>query len=121
VHGADVVLLAIAGVVAGVAGSVAGLASLVSYPALLAVGLPALTANVTNTVALVFNGIGSVLGSRPELAGQGAWIRRIAPAAGGRRRGRRGIAVMHARRGFREGRPDPARAGIVGDPAAAQP
>ena len=41
------VLLLVAGVVAGVAGSVAGLASLVSYPALLAVGLPALTANVT--------------------------------------------------------------------------
>ena len=45
---------------AGVAGSVAGLASLVSYPALLAVGLPALTANVTNTVALVLYSVGAV-------------------------------------------------------------
>jgi uncharacterized membrane protein YfcA len=36
---------------------------------------------VTNTVALVFNGIGSVWGSRPELAGQGASIKRTLPAA----------------------------------------
>jgi uncharacterized membrane protein YfcA len=73
--------LAAAGVLGGLTGSVAGLASVATYPALLAVGLPPVTANVTNTVALVFNGIGSVWGSRPELAGQGPWIRRIAPAA----------------------------------------
>ena len=40
-----------------------------------------MAANVTNTVALVFNGIGSVWGSRPELAGQGEWIKRIVAAA----------------------------------------
>src|SRR5215218_2704976 len=70
-----------AGIAGGLTGSIAGLASVATYPALLVVGLPPVTANVTNTVALVFNGIGSVLGSRPELAGQGAWIRRIIPAA----------------------------------------
>jgi uncharacterized protein len=74
-------LLAAAGVLGGLTGSIAGLASVATYPALLLVGLPPVTANVTNTVALVFNGIGSVLGSRPELAGQGAWLKRIAPAA----------------------------------------
>lgn len=58
-----------------------GLASVATYPALLLVGLPPVTANVTNTVALVFSGIGSVWGSRPELAGQQAWIKRIAGAA----------------------------------------
>jgi uncharacterized membrane protein YfcA len=73
--------LAAAGVLGGLTGSIAGLASVATYPALLAIGLPPVTANVTNTVALVFNGIGSVWGSRPELAGQWAWIRRIAPAA----------------------------------------
>ena len=40
-----------------------------------------MTANVTNTVALVFNGIGSVWGSRPELTGQGPWLKRILPVA----------------------------------------
>jgi uncharacterized protein len=77
VDGAEVVLLLAAGVVAGVAGSVAGLASLVSYPALLAVGLPALTANVTNTVALVLYTVSAAAFSRPELAGQSGRLRRL--------------------------------------------
>jgi uncharacterized protein len=68
---ADAALLLVAGVLAGLAGTVAGLASLVSYPALLAVGLPPLAANVTNTVALVSTGIGAAASSRPELLGQG--------------------------------------------------
>jgi uncharacterized membrane protein YfcA len=63
-------LLVLAGTAAGLVGSIAGLASLFSYPALLATGLPPLTANVTNTVALVLGGVGSVSASRPELAGQ---------------------------------------------------
>lgn len=75
---ADLALLLVAGVGAGVIGSTAGLASLVSYPALLAVGLPPLTANVTNTVALVASGVGSMLGSRPELRGQGGQVRTLA-------------------------------------------
>jgi uncharacterized protein len=78
-------ILFVAGILGGLAGSIAGLASLATYPALLAVGLPPVAANVTNTVALVFNGIGSVWGSRPELKGQGAWLKRIIPltAVGG--------------------------------------
>jgi uncharacterized membrane protein YfcA len=71
-------LLVPAGVVAGITGSVAGLASLVSYPALLALGLPPVIANVSNTVALVFGGIGAVSVSRVELAGQ---ARRMVPLA----------------------------------------
>jgi uncharacterized protein len=78
---ADVALLFAAGVVGGLTGSVAGLASVATYPALLAVGLPPVTANVTNTVALVFNGIGSVWASRPELSGLGGWLKRILPVA----------------------------------------
>lgn len=77
----DFGLLLVAGVLGGLTGSIAGLASVATYPALLLVGLPPVTANVTNTVALVFNGVGSVLGSRPELRGQGGWLRRILPAA----------------------------------------
>ena len=74
-------LLALAGAVGGLAGSIAGLASLVSYPALLAVGLPPVTANVTNTVALVFSSVGSVSGSQPELKGQGARLLPLGIAA----------------------------------------
>ena len=71
----------LAGVGAGLVGSVAGLASLISYPALLATGLPPVTANVTNTVALVLNGVGSVSASGPELRGQGRRLLRLAGGA----------------------------------------
>jgi uncharacterized membrane protein YfcA len=70
-------LLVLAGVGAGLTGSVAGLASLVSYPALLAAGLPPITANVTNTVALLGSTVGAAAGSRPELAGQRARLLRL--------------------------------------------
>ena len=49
---AQVALLAGAALVAGAVNAVAGGGSLISFPALLAVGYPALTANVTNSVAL---------------------------------------------------------------------
>jgi uncharacterized protein len=81
VSAGDLVLLVCAGVGAGLAGSIAGLASLVSYPALLAVGLAPVAANVTNTVGLVFSTFGSVLGSRTELRGQGPHVRTLAVAA----------------------------------------
>lgn len=74
-------LLFAAGILGGLTGSIAGLASVATYPALLLAGLPPVTANVTNTVALVFNGVGSALGSRPELRGQGRWILRTLPVA----------------------------------------
>jgi uncharacterized protein len=73
----DVLWLFAAGVLAGIVSVVASLASLVSYPALLAVGLSPLAANVTNTAALVFVGFGSAAGSRPELAGQRSRLWRL--------------------------------------------
>ena len=79
--GLELLLLVCAGLGAGLAGSIAGLASLVSYPALLAVGLGPVTANVTNTVALVFSSLGSTLGSRTELQGQAMRVRELAIAA----------------------------------------
>jgi hypothetical protein len=60
-----------AGILAGITGSVAGLASLVSYPALLAVGIPPVFANVTNTTALIFSAVGSGASSKRELHGHG--------------------------------------------------
>ena len=77
----EALVLVVAGFLAGLAGSIAGLASIVSYPALLAVGLPPVAANVTNSVALVCISLGSITGSRRELVGQGPRIRRLAPWA----------------------------------------
>ncbi|WP_433824776.1 sulfite exporter TauE/SafE family protein [Actinoplanes sp. CA-015351] len=78
-------LLFLGGIGSGLTGSMAGLASLVSYPALLAVGIPPIAANVTNTVALLSSAVGSAAGSRRELRGQGRRILRhgVVAVAGG--------------------------------------
>ncbi|MCU1396023.1 MAG: putative permease [Ilumatobacteraceae bacterium] len=73
-------MLVLAGIGAGLTGSIAGLASVISYPALLAFGLPPVTANVSNSVALLFSTGGSIAGSRPDLVGQGNRVRQLAVA-----------------------------------------
>src|SRR3954447_1167856 len=74
-----------AGVAAGVVGTAGGITSSVSYPVLLAVGLPALPANIANNVALVACWPGSALASQPELRGRGSWLWRwsLVAVAGG--------------------------------------
>ena len=69
--------LVLAGIGAGLTGSVAGLASVISFPALLAVGLPPVTANVTNTVALFGVTGGTIAGSQRELRGQGRRVLKL--------------------------------------------
>ena len=66
----ELLLLAAAGVVAGAASAMAGGASLLTFPVLLALGLPPLDANVTNTTGLVPTAVGAALASREELEGQ---------------------------------------------------
>ena len=73
------------GVAGGIVSILVSLASLVTYPALLAMGLPPVAANVTNTVSLVFNAGGAAIGAKGELEGQRPTIARLAivAAAGG--------------------------------------
>jgi uncharacterized membrane protein YfcA len=59
-----------AGGVAGMVNTIVGSGSLVTFPTLLAVGYPSVTANVSNTVGLVFGGVSGVIGYRRELEGQ---------------------------------------------------
>ena len=73
----EVLVLLAAGTLGGIFSTVVSIASLVSYPVLLALGVPPLSANMTNTVSLVLTGAGSVAGSRPELAGQGRRVLRL--------------------------------------------
>ena len=75
--GSEVLVLLAAGTVGGIFSTVVSIASLVSYPVLLALGVPPLSANMTNTVSLVLTGAGSAVGSRPELAGQGERVLRL--------------------------------------------
>lgn len=65
-----IALLAVGAALAGAVNAVAGGGSLISFPALLAVGYPALTANITNTVALTPGYVGGTIGYRHELTGQ---------------------------------------------------
>jgi uncharacterized protein len=64
---AEVALLLGAGAAAGTVNAVAGGGSLVTFPALLAVGLPAKVANVSNSVAVCPGYLASVYGSRHDL------------------------------------------------------
>jgi uncharacterized membrane protein YfcA len=73
----EVLALLAAGTLGGIFSTVVSIASLVTYPVLLALGVPPLSANMTNTVSLVLTGAGSVASSRPELAGQGRRVLRL--------------------------------------------
>lgn len=55
--------LFLAGIGAGLMGYLVGLASLVSYPVMVALGIPPVLANTSNTVGLLGAGIGSVASS----------------------------------------------------------
>lgn len=74
-------VLAVAGVIAGIVGTAGGITSLVSYPALLAVGVPPLAASIANIVALVSCWPGSALSSRTELEGRAGWLWRWVPVS----------------------------------------
>lgn len=67
---ADIVLLVVAGLAAGAVNAVAGGGSLISFPALLAAGLPSVAANVTNAVAVLPGYLGGTIAYRRELEGQ---------------------------------------------------
>ncbi len=69
------------GFAAGTMNAVVGAGSLVSFPALLAAGVPALTANVTNTVGLLPGSLAAVHGYRAELAGRRSTLVRLSTAA----------------------------------------
>lgn len=64
----DAGLLLAAGFAAGVVNALAGGGSLITFPTLVAIGLPPVAANVTNSVAVTPGYLGSVAGSRADLA-----------------------------------------------------
>jgi uncharacterized protein len=66
----QVALLAVAGFFAGALNAAAGGGSLISFPALILVGYPSLTANVTNNVAVAPGYVTGATGYRHELRGQ---------------------------------------------------
>ncbi len=67
----DVLLVLAAGLGAGVLSSTVGVASLLSFPVLVALGLPPVVANVSNTLGMIPGGVGGVVGYRQEVAEAG--------------------------------------------------
>ncbi len=74
-----------AALAAGAINAVAGGGTLVSFPTLVAIGVPAVASNVTNTVALLPGYVGGSWAQREELRPQlsGARVLGVAGAAGG--------------------------------------
>jgi uncharacterized membrane protein YfcA len=75
----ELALLALAALVAGAVNALAGGGSILTFPALVAAGMPPLAANVTNSVALLPGYVGGVIGQRADLVGQRARMMRLLP------------------------------------------
>jgi uncharacterized protein len=73
----ELIAVAAAGVAAGAANSIAGGGALITFPTMVALGLPPLTANVTNTVGIVPASVGGALGYSDLLREQGARFTRL--------------------------------------------
>ncbi|MFE7564361.1 sulfite exporter TauE/SafE family protein [Kitasatospora sp. NPDC057500] len=71
----------VAGVGAGMINVIVGSGTLITFPVLLAVGLPPVTANVSNSFGLVPGSLSGVIGYRRELAGQRARLVRFGTAS----------------------------------------
>jgi uncharacterized membrane protein YfcA len=65
----SLLMLALAGIFAGSINAVAGGGSLISFPILIAIGIPAVPANITNAVALWPGSLASLWGYRNEAKG----------------------------------------------------
>jgi uncharacterized membrane protein YfcA len=68
----------LAAAIGGAIIAIAGGGTLVTFPALVGLGIPAIVANATSTVALWPGAVGSMYGYRDELAGARNWAIRFA-------------------------------------------
>ncbi len=74
----SLVTIAAVSAVGAAANAVAGGGTLLTFPALIALGVPPVAANATSTVALWPGTISSMLGYRRELTGAKAWAKQFA-------------------------------------------
>jgi uncharacterized membrane protein YfcA len=78
----EAVLIALAGVAAGTINTVVGSGTLITFPTLLAFGVPPVTANVSNSIGLVPGSVTGAVGYRRELRGQRSRLLHLASASG---------------------------------------
>jgi uncharacterized protein len=79
--GWEMLAVAAAGFAAGGINAVVGSGTLVSFPVLLAVGLPPVTATISNSLGLVAGNLSGSIGYRRELRGQRRLLLRLLPAS----------------------------------------
>lgn len=77
----EAVAVCLAGVAAGTINTIVGSGTLITFPVLLAIGLPPVTANVSNALGLVPGSISGAIGYRRELAGQRRRVLRLGVVA----------------------------------------
>jgi len=78
--GFEFILVGLAAVAAGAVNALAGGGTLITFPTLTAVGIPAVAANVTNTVALCPGYLGATLAQSNDLRGQKRRLWLVLPA-----------------------------------------
>lgn len=77
----DLLIAALAAVGAGAINALAGGGTLISFPVLVAVGVPPIAANVTNAIALCPGYFGATIAQLPNLKGQRAQLLLLVPVA----------------------------------------
>jgi uncharacterized membrane protein YfcA len=73
----EIAAVLLAGVGAGMINAVVGSGTLITFPTLLALGVPPVTANMSNSLGLVPGSIAGAIGYRRELVGQRARLLRL--------------------------------------------
>ena len=81
-NGLEALAVAAAGMGAGAVNAIAGSGTLITFPTLLAIGIPPVTANVSNNIGLVPGTVSGVYSYRAELEGQGRRARRLMIGSG---------------------------------------
>jgi uncharacterized membrane protein YfcA len=77
----EAVVVCVAGIWAGAINTIVGSGTLITFPVLLAIGLPPVTANVSNALGLVPGSVSGAIGYRRELRGQRARVLRLGGVA----------------------------------------
>jgi uncharacterized protein len=77
----DLLIAALAAIGAGAVNALAGGGTLISFPVLIALGVPPIAANVTNAIALCPGYFGATIAQLPNLRGQRAQVLLLVPVA----------------------------------------
>ncbi|GGC88287.1 UPF0721 transmembrane protein [Tersicoccus solisilvae] len=75
------IIVALAGLWAGTINTIVGSGTLVTFPVLVALGIPPVTATISNAMGLIPGNAAGALGYRAELTGMGKLVLRLLPAS----------------------------------------